>query len=358
MTVHEFQVSGRTKHKSLEGRPEIITNIQGLRFIAAFGVCILHVGILNGELPGFLLGGAGVDLFFVISGFIMVVSSQGLFGRSDAPRRFFLRRLARVVPLYWLATIAYLSLQLWFGGLSLNPPTPDVFPRAIAGLFFLPITTREFYPLLPVGWTLNFEMMFYALFAVAIRFRQPIALMLVAATICIFAAIGLIFDDPPKNGFVAFVFNGTALEFAYGVGLGYLYERGWRLPALFAAAAFLCGFIALGFIMQWPGHDFHREFAIGIPAALIIFGAVSLPQIPAGRLIGRLVILLGDSSYALYLLHWILFWYVHWLPQAVLLGLAVAISIGIRVLIEKPILKLFRSKPRKPLSRLSPLAEL
>lgn len=315
----------------------MIANIQGLRFVAAFGVCILHGGILNGELPGFLLGGAGVDLFFVISGFIMVVSSQELFGRKDSPRRFFLRRLTRVVPLYWLATLTYIGLRIWFHELSLTPPTPDVFPRLIAGLFFLPITTKEFYPFLPVGWTLNFEMMFYAIFALAARFRQPVALMLVAATICIFSAIGLLFDEPPKNGFAAFVFNGTALEFIYGIGLGYLYERGWRLPTLPAAVALIGGFTALAFIMQWPGRDFHREIPVGIPAAIVVFGAACLPQIRS-----RIVNLLGEASYTLYLLHWILFWFVHSLPLPVLLAIAVTASIAIRLLIEVPLLEFFR----------------
>ncbi len=137
------------------------------------------------------MGGAGVDLFFVISGFVMMLSAQPLFGCHGASKQFLYRRITRVVPLYWLATFVYLGLQLWFHGLSLSPPTPNVYPRTIAGLFFVPLTSKAFSPLLPVGWSLNFEMLFYFIFAFAIRFRQPVALILVASTICTLSIIGL-----------------------------------------------------------------------------------------------------------------------------------------------------------------------
>ena len=91
-----------------------LKSIQVLRAVAALGVLTLHVanekGMLFGGGPGpfqnFLLGAAGVDLFFVISGFVMVYSSESLFGRAEAPKIFFLRRLARIAPLYWAVTVA------------------------------------------------------------------------------------------------------------------------------------------------------------------------------------------------------------------------------------------------------------
>ena len=97
-----------------------LKSIQVLRAVAALGVLTLHVAnekvTLFGGGPGpfqnFLLGAAGVDLFFIISGFVMVYSSESLFGRADAPKIFFLRRLARIAPLYWAVTIAILALHL------------------------------------------------------------------------------------------------------------------------------------------------------------------------------------------------------------------------------------------------------
>lgn len=318
----------------------VIPNIQALRFIAAFGVCVLHCGILNGVLPGFLMGGAGVDLFFVISGFIMVVSSQSMFGQAGAPGKFLYRRITRVVPLYWLATLTYIALLIHFQALSLNPPTPDVYPRAIAGLFFIPLTTKVFAPFLPPGWTLNFEMLFYLIFACAIRFRQPFALMIIAATICFLPIIGITCFHG-MNGFTFYVFNRTPLEFLWGVGIGYFYTNGKSIPAMFAALLFAGGFV--GVYITAPGTFPERELSIGIPAAAIVAGGVYLPQIRS-----RTVNLLGDSSYALYLLHWIFFWFVHSFPQAVLLGMAVVLAVAVRLLIEAPLLKLLRGSLGSP----------
>jgi len=113
---------------SAEGGSPTLKSIQVLRAVAAIGVLTLHtatekVSFLGGApAPGnnFLLGAAGVDLFFVISGFVMVYSSEFLFGRADGPARFFLRRLARIAPLYWAVTIAIIlyiyaahGAQLW-----------------------------------------------------------------------------------------------------------------------------------------------------------------------------------------------------------------------------------------------------
>ena len=102
---------------SAEGGSPTLRSIQVLRAVAAIGVLTLHtatekVAFLGGAPAPFnnlLLGAAGVDLFFVISGFVMVYSSESLFGRGDGPRRFFLRRLARIAPLYWAVTIAIIA---------------------------------------------------------------------------------------------------------------------------------------------------------------------------------------------------------------------------------------------------------
>src|SRR5262245_32108194 len=86
-----------------------LLSIQILRGLAALGVVLAHI------FPGAAIGAAGVDLFFVISGFIMVYASDRLFGRRDAPRIFFLRRLARVVPLYWAVTAVLIAYPLLAG---------------------------------------------------------------------------------------------------------------------------------------------------------------------------------------------------------------------------------------------------
>ena len=99
---------------SAGGGSPTLKSIQVLRAVAAIAVLTLHaanekVSFLGGDpapFKNFVLGAAGVDLFFVISGFVMVYSSESLFGRADGPLSFFLRRLARIAPLYWAVTIA------------------------------------------------------------------------------------------------------------------------------------------------------------------------------------------------------------------------------------------------------------
>jgi exopolysaccharide production protein ExoZ len=148
---------------SRPGRPESspLVSIQALRAIAALLVFWGHAILtLNpkeaAEFPR-LYGPFGVDLFFVISGFVMVYSSERLFGRPGAPIKFFARRLARIVPLYWAAT----AILVWF-------VVPYASTKAVLGsLFFVPHLPVEA-PLLFVGWTLIFEMFFYVVFAIAL----------------------------------------------------------------------------------------------------------------------------------------------------------------------------------------------
>src|ERR1700756_2337701 len=140
-----------------------LLSIQALRAVAALLVLAGHIStILIAEhkaasFPLFALGPFGVDLFFVISGFVMVYSSERLFGQPGAPFKFFARRLARIVPLYWAAT----SILVWF-------VVPYASTKAVLGSFlFAPHIPSEA-PLLFVGWTLIFEMFFYAVFAIAL----------------------------------------------------------------------------------------------------------------------------------------------------------------------------------------------
>jgi exopolysaccharide production protein ExoZ len=127
-----------------------LKSIQILRAAAALGVLLDHAGRWLDVAPIVDIGAAGVDLFFVISGFIMVYTSERLFGQTGAPQRFLARRIIRIVPLYWTLT-AFAALVLFGFG-----------PNTLGSYLFIP-THRG--PILTVGWTLNYEMMFYSLFA-------------------------------------------------------------------------------------------------------------------------------------------------------------------------------------------------
>ena len=165
-----------------------VSSIQILRAVAALGVVALHVshegatrlGARN-PLPDFSVGAAGVDLFFVISGFIMVYASDALFARAGAPAYFFTRRLARIVPLYWAATAAAVVCFVAFryAG-ALEQLSWQTF---VASLLFVP-WPRPDGAMLPVhmlGWTLNFEMFFYVVFALALMLTRRNAVFAVTA---------------------------------------------------------------------------------------------------------------------------------------------------------------------------------
>ncbi len=118
-----------------------LPGIQALRALAAMAVVVAHTGgefeehlSLPGLMPSFIHGGAGVDLFFVISGFVMVYSSERLFGQHGAPRSFMMRRLIRIVPPYWLLTTVML-LFVMVRGFAVSDASPML---AVSSYFFIP----------------------------------------------------------------------------------------------------------------------------------------------------------------------------------------------------------------------------
>ena len=135
--------------------------IQALRFVAALLVVLMHSTHYASErllidVPIFSNGGAGVDIFFVISGFVMVIASNPLINRPDGWRLFVARRLIRIVPLYWLLLSVKVLTILLFPAL-LRDSTFD--PIAIISSYlFLPSYNNEgeIAPILYVGWSLNF----------------------------------------------------------------------------------------------------------------------------------------------------------------------------------------------------------
>jgi exopolysaccharide production protein ExoZ len=193
-----------------------LVSIQALRAIAALLVFwghAINAVHLKGEADfPHLYGPFGVDIFFVISGFVMVYSSERLFGQPGAPITFFARRLARIVPLYWAAT----TILVWF-------VVPYASTKAVLGsLFFGPHIPSEA-PLLLVGWTLIFEMFFYVVFAIALFAKRRFA---VVAGVTVFLILfSLLFgpDDagpstqpPPSSGIAYYLADPIIIEFVFG----------------------------------------------------------------------------------------------------------------------------------------------
>jgi exopolysaccharide production protein ExoZ len=286
---------------------ESLGSIQMLRAVAALAVVWVHLrneavhrlGAVN-PLPEWLHGNSGVDLFFVISGFIMVYSSEQLFGQRSAPGHFFLRRIIRIVPLYWASTLAVvacliairdrsaLDLITWqaFVGSFLFIPTP------LANGLMLPIHI--------LGWTLNYEMFFYAVFAGALLMSRRYAVFTITGLFALMTFCGLYFAPLPQP--LKFWCSPIILEFCFGMWIAIAYREGIRLPRLVSWLLVLAGFAAL-LASSVFANETDRLLRWGVPAAAIVAGAALIRAPRERSAVGRVFVLLGDASYSIYLVH-------------------------------------------------------
>jgi peptidoglycan/LPS O-acetylase OafA/YrhL len=203
-------------------------SLQALRAVAALLVVIDHALLeISDNQPGGLithvawtLGSAGVYVFFVISGFILVHISWGSFGRPSSATNFLRRRITRIVPLYWLATIAAFA----YHKVSATHGASDSWPELVRSLAFIPYCGGDgsWDPVLPQGWSLNYEMMFYAIFALGLSFPRKIALPAVGITLGAFVVIQPLLP----NETLAYLSSPIVLWFLLGMGLATLWHWG------------------------------------------------------------------------------------------------------------------------------------
>ena len=239
---------------------------------------------------------SGVDIFFVISGFIMWVTTASKPERTASS--FYRDRVTRIAPLYWAITAVLVAILVAAPGAA-NTAVLD-WPHIFRSFLFIPAehpVTHAYQPTLIPGWTLNMEMFFYLLFGAAIAAGganlQARCRIIVLALLAIVAA-GLLLRPPGILGFYAQDMVG---EFAAGILIGVAFaER--RLPS----SNWFWLPLALGVLLLFAptplaGVD-SRLVRWGIPAALIVLGAVFVPQ--SGPVALQW---LGDWSYSLYLSH-------------------------------------------------------
>ncbi|GAA4755203.1 acyltransferase [Sphingomonas daechungensis] len=271
-----------------------------LRGVAATMVVFVHIGLQLERLGYGTLDvnwlSSGVDIFFVISGFIMWVSVERRQGMSAGD--FMRNRIIRIVPLYWLVTAGVLAIALTAP--QLLKTTVFSAPHAIASFLFLParhpVVTDQFWPLLVPGWTLNYEMLFYVLFAIAIAasrgsWRKRFALIAVFLTAVVLAGSALRGRIDVMN----FYANPIIFEFLSGVVLGIIYMRHQFARSWTWLLAVAAGFIILrdGSILPFLGHASNL-----VGATLVVGGALYSRTLPIPGLKA-----VGDASYSLYLTH-------------------------------------------------------
>ena len=281
----------------------MLNGLQVLRAFAAYAVVAFHVFEFLHADPGFgvgrfEVGKAGVDLFFVLSGFIMVYTTAA----DEPPARFIIKRATRIVPLYWAATalaVLVAFVRPWL------LPHADLSPAAIAKSFaFIPAPdlSGALQPVLFVGWTLNFEMMFYALFALTLflparhRTRRLIGALIAAFLLARLFGAG-----------TAAAFYGQPILLDFGIGcliakalpLPQVARAARRVPLWPALPAATLGFFAIHAV-GLPSDA--ESLAFGLTAGMLVF-AVAAQDLYRTPVRAPVLAALGDSSYSAYLLH-------------------------------------------------------
>ena len=282
----------------------MLRNLHLLRAVAALAVVYFHITSEAGLNLPVNIGSHGVDVFFVISGFLM--SYIG----ARSPDRFLIRRLIRIVPLYWTATLAVFATAVLAPHVLRS--THADYLQLLCSLFFIPRETAygEVLPTLILGWSLNYEMYFYVMFALALAISPRKAPLICCVEI---VAVALLIDvSGVSHPSVRFYARPLVFEFVFGVCAYYAFtaaERdiGWfaqrssiRWGLLLAAlgAAFVIGLEELHGGFRLP------RFAVaGLPALALVLSALVLERVYGVSAKSNVVLLVGESSYILYLLH-------------------------------------------------------
>ncbi|MFU0504475.1 acyltransferase family protein [Pseudaminobacter sp. NGMCC 1.201702] len=317
--------------------------IQYLRAFAALAVVVFHAAERTGG--HFAIGAAGVDVFFVVSGFIMWVISQG---RPVAPLRFLRERLERIAPLYWIAT----SIMVVGALAGLFPNLRVTFGHVFGSLFFIPHRSPsdgEIWPVLVQGWTLTYEMFFYAVFAGCLLLPSRMRLPVLGVIFIVLTAMGYLLDA--RNPLFLTYTNPIILEFLLGAIIGKLWLED-RVPSPFAGLVLIVVAVA-GFAFVGITYLGFHPFVFGPLAAALLIGVLALER---GGALGhvRVVAYLGDSSYSIYLFHTMAISVVAKfapllaLPSSAALMIAVLSGIAVGIvcyeMLERPLAAAFKSR--------------
>lgn len=261
----------------------MLSNLQMLRAFAAFNVVLFHIIQISSE-SGFGVpaldflnswGANGVDIFFVISGFIMVYISDL---RPKTPIDFLKNRAIRIVPIYWVLTLLGVAAVLLAGEFRGDPVTWNVISESF---LFLTRWTGTEMPILYVGWTLEWEMLFYLIFSVSLlmqtKFEQFLLPLLILSVLVAFMGQ-----------------NPIILEFGFGMIIAKLAKLGRvaKLANVLAASG-----AALLLATIWVSPDLPQPVLWGLPSALLVLGLVNMKQYRF-----RLGEYLGGASYSIYLI--------------------------------------------------------
>jgi exopolysaccharide production protein ExoZ len=315
-----------------------LDSLQSLRGMAAMLVVLFHAsGMIGSEAYGdrtvfgdfFSWGHSGVQLFFVISGFIILYVYRNDIGRPETFKKYAIKRFVRIYPVYWVVLVPLIALYFAIPQFGTGAETEL---SVIVGSIFLVGTAP---PILTVAWTLFHEILFYAIFGLMILNR---GLGMIAMVIWF---IGCVLGP-------TYVFAPINLLFLFGMVAALVALRPEKVPALTCLLFGASGFMAVG-VAEWLGwfepSDPPSTLLYGLTALLVVIGSVRLEQ--EGKMtIPRSTSFVGDASYSIYLVHYpvivmgVKFWGgmpEHLLFTVVVMAAALA-GIALHLLIERPLL--------------------
>jgi len=317
-------------------------SIQHMRAMAALSVVLFHAA--QWSRVDFGIGAAGVDVFFVISGFVMWTVTGD---RAPAPLDFVKRRVIRVAPLYWLVTLSLVAGAMAF---------PDRFPEVDADPLHILLSLAfiqhlnpdgQPFPVLTPGWSLNYEAVFYLVFAACLLLPTRLRLIGLSLALATLSLSGFLWP----RGYVMLL-NPLFLQFLAGAWLGRLAQEGLLPDRPF-------GWLMLGlgqalFLLLWLSRidpDLWRPMIWGLPAVLVVAGVVTV-EADGGWPRWRWLGLLGDASYSLYLTHTLAIGALAvtmgawnpWLFIPAAVAVAVPAGIACYLLVEKPMLMTLRQR--------------
>jgi exopolysaccharide production protein ExoZ len=302
-----------------------LKSIQMLRGLAAVLVVYTHsisqmgifaIGWQQRTPARISLGTFGVDLFFVISGFIIYLSAGRLSGRQ-ASLSFLWHRFRRINPAYYCAVL--ITLITWIPSLLHHGRPPLTGYQLLSWTILLPFPGDPARAL-SQAWSLYFEWFFYLLFFLLILFRAQKKAALLFLLLGSLTVLGWLLQNY-LTGVLLFYTDPLLLEFLLGVGIGVVYQK--ATPGKTTALCLLLPGIAFGLVLMLTGYVDYQAIlpppatvrylhAIywGSAAALVVAGCVFLEKSNAFIPRHPLILLLGDASYSLYLFHMIVFGWI------------------------------------------------
>jgi len=282
----------------------MIISIQFIRFIAALFIVFMHSLLEYGN--ALRIGDFGVDIFFILSGFIISYITE-----SDR-HKFLTKRLIRIVPIYWLFTFVISFSALLFPELFRTISWDAL--HTLKSLFFFPGSEAQGYlPIMKLGWTLNIEMLFYILFFLSMKFSHKYR-ELITSIIIIIIIMTLQKLELDAAYAINFYSSPLFIEFIYGMLLAKIWHRYKPRSSLKACIALASTSIAILILVNnYIQVGEYRFIFYGIPSLIFVYSFLLVEKYFSNlnKRIQRIILWLGEMSYPLYLIHIFLVGLIH-----------------------------------------------